>query len=58
LDFKQTEEILGTMLNPVNSTFLFASETNGIMKGFTFDPSSKKITPNLTFNWNNILWRG
>jgi hypothetical protein len=57
-DIGPTDSILGAMFNPVNPSFIFASESGGIMKGFIFNPINKTLTANLTFNWNTSTWRG
>jgi hypothetical protein len=53
----ETNLSLGAMINPLNPSFLFVSENEGIMKGFILN-DNKTLTANLTFNWNSTLWRG
>jgi hypothetical protein len=57
-DIGVTNSILGAMINPLNPSFLFASESEGIMRGFILNVNTKTLTANLTFNWNTSTWRG
>jgi hypothetical protein len=45
------------MINPVNPSFLFVSESVGNIKGFILNENNT-LSENITFNWNTSPWRG
>jgi hypothetical protein len=56
--FYTTSNTLGGMANPIDSSFIFVSETNGLMLGLVYSNALNSITLNFTHNWNTPNWRG